>query len=66
MIDEQYNLNSCLWAVKQEVEKRGEDPIRLLGKYTLRNEQDPLFNSTMVEAIKKYIKDNNIKWTYEK
>lgn len=66
MIDEQYNLNSCLWHIKQEVEELGEDPIRLLGKYTLRNEQDPLFNPTMVEAIKKYIKDNDIQWTYKK
>ncbi len=33
---EMYSLNSCLWDVKNSVEKLGEDPIRLLGKYTLR------------------------------
>lgn len=65
MINKQYDLNSCLEHIKYQVEKLGEDPIRLLGKYILRNEQDPLFNPIMVEAIKKYIKDNNIQWTYK-
>lgn len=63
---EMYNLNSCLWDVKNSVEKFGKDPIRLLGKYTLRAMQDPLFNKTMVEAIKQYIADNQISWDYKK
>ncbi len=65
MIDERYNLTSCLYSVKQQIENFGEDPIRLLGKYILRAEQDPLFNTTMVTAIKQYIKDNNIEWDYK-
>lgn len=64
-LNEVYNLNSCLWNVKQEIEEFGQDPIRLLGKYTLRAAQDPLFNTTMLEAIKKYIADNDISWNYE-
>lgn len=60
--DETYGLNACYQHIKWEVEKLHLDPIRLLGKYILRNEQDPLFNSTMIPAMKLYIKDNNIQW----
>ena len=61
-LDAVYNLNSCLWQVKHEIEELGQDPIRLLGKYTLRAEQDPLFNKTIVTAIKQYIQENEISW----
>jgi hypothetical protein len=60
--DETYGLNACYQQIKFEVEELHFDPICLLGKYILRNEQDPLFNSTMIPAMKQYIKDNNIKW----
>jgi len=66
MIDENYNLISCLACVKSEIENYHKDPIKLLGEYTLRSEQDPLFNTTMVTAIKQYIKDNNIQWNYRR
>jgi len=62
MLDERYNLTACLDAVKQHIEIHKEDPIRLLGKFTLRAQQDPLFNKTMVEALEKYIQENNIQW----
>ena len=62
MLDERYNLTACLDAVKHHVEILKEDPIRLFGKYTLRAEQDPLFNATMVTALKQYIKEQNIQW----
>ena len=65
-VDEIYNLNSCLEQVRYEIEELHEDPIRLLGKYTLRAEQDPLFNNLMLTAIKQYIKDNSITWNYKK
>lgn len=62
MLDERYNLTACLDAVKHHIEINKEDPIRLLGKFTLRAKQDPLFNKTMVEALEQYIQENNIQW----
>lgn len=62
MLDERYNLIACREAVKLHIEVRKEDPIRLLGKFTLRAEQDPLFNTTMLEALKEYIEVHNIQW----
>ena len=62
MIDERYNLTACKYAVKQQIEDMKEDPIRLLGKYVLREIQDPLFNPTMVTAIKEYIAEHSIEW----
>ena len=62
---ELYGLETCLDSIDFQVKDLGYDPIRLLGKYILRAEQDPFFNTTMVTAIKKYIKDNDIKWSYE-
>lgn len=60
--DETYGLNACYQHIKWQVEKLHENPIYLLGQYILRDEQDPLFNSTMVTAMKQYIKDNSIQW----
>jgi len=62
VLDAAYNLNSCLACVKTKIEDYHEDPIRLLGKYTLRAEQDPFFNREMLTALKQYIKEHNIAW----
>lgn len=62
MIDEKYNMTACREAVKLHIETCKEDPIRLLGKFTLRAIQDPLFNTTMLEALKEYIEVHNIQW----
>lgn len=39
--------------------------FELLGKYIVRAEQDKFFNKTMIDAVKKYISDHNIKWDAE-
>ena len=64
--EDMFGLNSCLEHVRYSVENYGEDPIRLLGEYTLRAIQDPLFNKTMINAIKQYIADNQISWNYKR
>ena len=63
--DSTYGLNACYQAVKSDVAFLGQNPIYLLGKYTLRAAQDPLFNRDMITALMEYIKDNNIEWTYK-
>lgn len=62
MLDERYNMIACKDAVRMHIETLKEDPIRLLGKFTLRAIQDPLFNTTMLEALKEYIEVHNIQW----
>ena len=60
--EELFGIDTCYSHIKHEVEVMKYDPIRLLGKYILRDKQDALFNSTMIDAMLKYIEDNNIKW----
>ena len=60
--DSTYGLNACYDAVKTQVEMFKENPVHLLGIYTLRASQDALFNTNMITALMEYIKDNNIKW----
>ena len=59
--EELYGFKACYECVESDI-KRGEDPIRLLGEFVLRDKQDKFFNSTMIDAMLKYIEDNNIKW----
>ena len=63
--DATYGLNACYDSIKSSVEKFGEDPIRLLGEYVLRAEQDVFFNKKMITAMMEYLKDNNIEWNYK-
>lgn len=60
--EEQFGLNACYEVVVFEVEKIGKNPFEMLGRYIVRAEQDMFFNKTMIDAVKKYISDKNIKW----
>ena len=57
-----YGLNACMESVVFNVEFLHKDPIRLLGEYCLRAEQDMFFNKTMITALKQYIAEKGIKW----
>lgn len=57
-----YSLEACYEAVKFEVETVGTNVFEALGRAIIRDEQDMFFNTTMIEAYKKYIKDHNLKW----
>lgn len=59
---DQFGIEACYEGVQLYVETLHEDPIRLLGKFTLRAKQDVLFNKTMIEACLKYIEDHQIRW----
>lgn len=60
--EEQFGLKACYEAVEFDVEKLGENPFEMLGRYIVRAEQDMFFNETMIDAVKKYIADKQIKW----
>ena len=60
--EEQFGMKACYDAVVSEVEKWHKNPFEMLGRYIIRNEQDVFFNARMIDAVKKYIKDNNIQW----
>ena len=60
--EEQYGFKACYDTVVIEIERYKQDPLKLLGKYILRADQDTWFNKTMIDALKQYIKDKNIKW----
>lgn len=62
MKNDMFGIESCLESVKFEVEFLHENPFELLGRYIIRAEQDVFFNKTMIEAVKKYIKDHDLKW----
>lgn len=61
-----FSLKACYESVKFEVEFLKENPFKLLGEFIIRKEQDVFFNETMIDAVKKYIEDNGIKWNDEK
>ena len=58
----QFGMEACMESVEFSVEFLHENPFEMLGRYMVRKEQDVLFNSTMIEAVQKYIKDHNIRW----
>lgn len=60
--EEQFGMKACYESVVFDVEKLGENPFEMLGRYIVRAEQDVFFNKRMIDAVKKYIKDNNIQW----
>ena len=47
-------------SVEFSVEFLKENPYELLGRYIMRAETDKCFNKTMIEAVKKYIRENNL------
>lgn len=55
-----FSLNACIKEVKYLVEKRGENPYKLLGEFVVRAETDIFFNKTMVEATKEYIRQERL------
>lgn len=57
-----YSYKACMESVVDYIETFGQDPIRMLGEYTLRAQQDIFFNKTMLTALNDYIKEHNIKW----
>jgi hypothetical protein len=57
-----FSLTACMESVTFEVEVLHENPFELLGRYIVRAEQDVFFNKTMIEAVKQYITDHNMKW----
>lgn len=61
--EEQFGIETCYESVKFDVEKLNRNVFELLGKYTVRAEQDNFFNKIMIDAVKLYIKRNNISWT---
>lgn len=61
--EEQFGIETCYESVKFDVEKLNRNVFELLGKYTIRAEQDNFFNKTMIDAVKLYIRRNNISWT---
>ena len=57
-----FSLKACLESVTFSVEELHENPFEMLGRYTIRAEQDIFFNDLMIEAVKKYIKDHKLSW----
>lgn len=57
-----FSLKACMESVQFSVEVLHENPFEELGRAIVRAEQDVFYNKTMIEAWKKYIKDNNLKW----
>lgn len=58
----QFGMEACMESVEFSVEFWHENPFEMLGRYMIRKAQDPFFNSTMIDAVEKYIKDHNIRW----
>lgn len=56
-----FSLEACIESVEFSVEVLHENPFEQLGRAVIRAEHDTLFNKTMVDAWKKYIKEKNIK-----
>lgn len=57
-----FSLNACMESVTFSAEFLKVNPFEELGRSIIRAEQDPFFNRTMIEAWKKYIKDNGLHW----
>lgn len=62
MTDYDFSLDACYRSVEFHVEELNDNPFTLLGRYIVRAECDPLFNKTMIEAVKKYISDKGLEW----
>ena len=57
-----FSLDTCMDSVKFYVEELGCNPFEELGRSVVRADGDMLFNKTMIEAWKKYIKDHDLSW----
>lgn len=57
-----FGMDACMESVEFDAEYLHKNPFEELGRSIIRAEQDWLFNRTMIEAWKKYIKDHGIRW----
>ena len=57
-----FSLEACYQSVMFAVNTLKKNPFELLGRYIIGAEQDPYFNETMIEAIKRYLLINDVKW----
>lgn len=57
-----FSLDACMDSVRFYVEELGCNPFEELGRSVVRADGDMLFNKTMIEAWKKYIKDHDLSW----
>lgn len=57
-----FSFDACMRSVEFDIEFLHTNPLTLLGEYTLRAQQDALFNKTMITALMAYINEHGIKW----
>lgn len=57
-----FGMEACMESVEFDVEFLHKDPLQELGRSIIRAEQDILFNRTMIEAWKQYIRQRDIRW----
>ena len=57
-----YGLEACLEQIEWEVRVLQKDPKAMLGEYIIRAEQDAWFNKKMIEAMKVFIRERDIRW----
>lgn len=57
-----FGIDACMESVEFDVEFLHKDPLQELGRAIIRAEQDIMFNRTMVEAWKRYIREHGIRW----
>lgn len=57
-----FGIKACKESVVFLVERLEENPILLLGEFTLRAKQDPFFNKKMIDALMEYIEEHKIRW----
>lgn len=60
--EEMFGMKACYESVVYDIEKLGENPFEMLGRYIIRAEQDVFFNKRMIDALKQYMADKQIKW----
>lgn len=63
--DYDFSLDACMKSVEFDIKWAKANPFEALGRAIVRGDQDILFNKTMIEAWKKYIKDAGLKWNDE-
>lgn len=60
--EEMFGMSACKESVIMYINTFHEDPIRMLGEYTLRAKQDWTFNTTMIDALLEVIEERGIRW----
>ena len=57
-----FGMDACMESVAFDVEVLHKNPFEELGRSIIRADQDVFFNTRMIAAWKKYIKDHGIEW----